>query len=710
MQTEISAPGSELLERVERTLAGAPSDEKFELALTVIREAFGADRAWLDYPCDPNALSFLVAIESFDERFPGLGSASTPIAMSGGMKELMTRVLASGEAIGGPGQEHPALPFESAQHYRVQSRLCIAVRSTDGMMWLFGLHQCRSQREWSQAEVALFSAVARLFEQRLSVNALLECFRREANRRTHAERALAHNEERFRDFAAVTADWFWETDAEHRYVYRAGRFPDGAPRPAEAIGRTCAELHANNPHMSAQDWQSHLNDLAHRRAIHGFRLRLARSDESLAAVCEINGRPRFDDMGRFIGYRGTGRDVSSEVNAEQRRRQLELELRQAQKMQSLGELTGGIAHDFNNVLAVVLGYAELAKESVAKNAQADISGYLREVLTAGERGHSLVKQMLTFTRQGAEGAEPVDCKRIVLESVDMLRATLVTSADIRFEHSAEHGALAVEISAVSLMQIVMNLCINARDSLNGHGEILIQQRIRHTEEFYCAACHTRVSGEYVCIMVTDTGAGMSSETRGRIFQPFFTTKNIGAGTGMGLSVVHGLVHEAKGHLRVDSTLGKGTSVEVLLPLSSAALEAPDEIAKARTPELANGGGARVLVVDDEAPMARFVAEVLEAENYRVTMTTDARAARAFLDSAPDLIDLLITDQTMPHFLGDELVRAALARRPELPIIVCSGLGHEVNGEWARTLGARSLLRKPFSARELLDDVEAAMAQ
>lgn len=398
------------------------------------------------------------------------------------------------------------------------------------------------------------------------------------------------------------------------------------------------------------------------------------------------------------------------------RLQLQRQLQQAQKMEAIGQLTGGIAHDFNNILASILGFTGLALERHVRDEDVELREYLGEVYHAGERARDLITQMLAFSRGGSNESQRVVLQPLVKEAVKMLRATLPST--IKLSTEFDKDVPAVVLDPVQLHQVVMNLCINARDATGGKGHIDI--RVRHIRDIgrgeqpaqtdasilgvhdTCNSCHADITaGEYVELSVHDTGTGMNKDQLSRIFQPFFTTKEVGKGSGMGLSMAHGIVHQHGGHILVDSVPGVGTTFRVLFPAADS-MPTQDQGIEGTTKRITEKlHSAHILIVDDEISVGRFMGDLFESRGYRVMVMSDAQAALDLFTDNPNAFDLVVTDQTMPELTGVELTQKLLDLRSELPVILCTGHSEQVDEARARELGVRGYLTKPMEANVLL---------
>ncbi len=364
------------------------------------------------------------------------------------------------------------------------------------------------------------------------------------------------------------------------------------------------------------------------------------------------------------------------------RRRLEADVRQSQKMEAVGTLAGGIAHDFNNILASVIGYAELAMlDAESEELQAD----LNQVLTAAARGRQMVQRILAFSRRSGEELHPVELEPIVSETLRLLLPTLPPGVTIDLHD--EERVPAVLGDAGQLHQVILNLCGNAIYAMRDTGGTLTVRLLRSE----------MLGQSYLRLEVRDTGIGMSPAVLERALDPFFTTKPPDEGTGMGLAMVHGIITGMGGIFRLESELHHGTTAIIDLP---ADIGRPTPSTPLGTVGTVPMGSERVMLVDDEAAVAAFLSNALARFGYQTSTFTSAEAALEQLRDTTELYDLLITDMTMPRMSGEELMRASLRLRPDLPIVVCTGYSASMTPERAYELGAAGYLTKPLSVNEL----------
>jgi PAS domain S-box-containing protein len=398
-----------------------------------------------------------------------------------------------------------------------------------------------------------------------------------------------------------------------------------------------------------------------------------------------------DEQGQPISMMASFLDVTERNRAREERERLGRQVAQASKMEALGRLTGGIAHDFNNILAGLLGYTSLARERFGGAGQGKLEEYLAAIAAAGERARELVTQLLVFSRPERDQAQSLDLAVALADSCHLLRPALPDTLSL--DAAAAPGLPPVLSTPLRAQQILVNLCTNARDAMAGQGRVTIRVRMVELAAVTCASCHHGFQGRYVELSVADQGPGIPAERQGQVFHPFYTTKGVGEGTGMGLAIVHSLIHQDGGHVLLDSQPGQGSVFRVLYPVTAA-------------PAMP---GRHILIVDDDASVARFLAELFGLHGYRCTVSGGAgEALRAFMVD-PSAFDLVLTDYALPGMSGVEMGRAMRGLRPDLPILLASGHGGDLSDQGCRALGFDGLLDKPFAIDVLLARVRAATA-
>jgi nitrogen-specific signal transduction histidine kinase len=403
--------------------------------------------------------------------------------------------------------------------------------------------------------------------------------------------------------------------------------------------------------------------------------------------------PDYEGASAIIGFVV---DVSAE-------RDLRRQLVEAQKMEAIGTLAGGIAHDFNNILSAIIGYAELAKMKVGEESR--LINDLNQILKAGNRAKDLIMQILTVSRHTEEERKAIAPATIVKEAMKLLRASVPTSIEFNLEIDKDAGMILAD--ATRIHQILMNLCTNAQHAMS-EGDGALTVRLGNVEVDSKTARHLGVDpGAYVKLTVSDTGCGMTPDVLERIFEPYFTTKEKGEGTGLGLSVVHGIVESYGGKIRVYSEQGKGTAFHVYFPKIDTASKEAD---RSEAPIVIPTGTERILFVDDEPPVVEMAKEMLDQLGYEVTALTDSVKALELVAEDPDRFVLVITDLTMPGMTGDRLTSELLNIRPKLPVIVCSGFIEKPIRKKVRRAGAKAFIEKPFTSEKLARTVREVLDQ
>lgn len=387
------------------------------------------------------------------------------------------------------------------------------------------------------------------------------------------------------------------------------------------------------------------------------------------------------------------KDITEQKKSEAERYKLEAQLRQAQKMEAIGILAGGIAHDFNNILSAIIGYGDLI-EMYAGRKDSNIRSYLAELLKACFRAKDLVQQILTFSRQTEQRKVPLEIGTIVKEALRLLRSSLPATIQIRRKIASDLGTVLADPTQIH--QIMMNLCTNAGHAMRQQGgilevglkNVLIGSGISHQG--------LRLApGPYLELTVSDTGHGFSESIIERIFDPYFTTKGKGEGTGLGLAVVHGIVKSHGGEITVKSESGKGTTFRVYLPVIDNGTEPVNDN---QTP--IPGGNERILFVDDEDVLVKIGNLVLTRLGYQVTTASRPEEALQLFQADPQKFDLVITDMTMPNITGDKLARKLIEIRSDISIILCTGFSELITKEMALKIGIRDFLMKPLTAKSL----------
>ena len=515
---------------------------------------------------------------------------------------------------------------------------------------------------------------------------------RDISRRKRAEDSLRHSEERFsKAFHISPAPTIISTINEGRYIdVNEGFLCMLGYSREEMIGRTASDL---NVWANSNDRKIVARKLADNGFLRGEMLHLRTKRGEIrnvlvsAELIEING----EKLILSIFY-----DITDQEK-------LEGQLRQAQKMESIGTLAGGIAHDFNNILSAIMGYTDMALGE--HKVEDRLRRYLEQVFKAGERARDLVKQILAFSRQSDEKPRPLRVSPIIKEALKLLRASLPSTIHIYQDIQCESDTVLADPTQIH--QILMNLCTNAAQAMHDRkGELKVTLAMEEINLHNTLVIHHGLSpGMFLKLTVRDTGIGMAPEIMNRIFDPFFTTKKPGKGTGMGLSVVYGIVKGCKGAITVESEPDKKTEFQVYLPLL---METKSEQEIDKTIFIF-GGEERILFVDDEENLVQLGKDVLTGLGYEVIGRTSSVEALEMFRIRPRYFDLVITDMTMPNMTGFDLAKEMLMIRPDIPIILCTGCSEMISEEKAKNIGIRQFIMKPLlknslamKIREVLD--------
>ena len=410
-------------------------------------------------------------------------------------------------------------------------------------------------------------------------------------------------------------------------------------------------------------------------------------------VLDRYSSPVRDKAGKHYGRIWSFRDITE-------RRKLEYQIRQSQKMESIGQLAGGIAHDFNNILTAISGNIFLAKLDAENHPT--IIEYLDEITRATTRAAELVNQILTFSRQNKQEREAIQLNDVVIEALKLLRASVPTNIRIQTELTETPAVLA---NAGAIHQLIMNLGTNAWHAMRDQqGELKVEMSLKKVDDDFAKTHPDLHPGNYVQLVVSDTGCGIDRATQERVFDPFFTTKPVGQGTGLGLAVVHGIMKSHDGGISVYSQPGKGTTFHLYFPV----IESEAVFHTLESTPIPRGHGEHILFVDDEAVLAALGKKVLERLGYTVTIKTNPHEALAAMRAQPDEFDLVITDLTMPGMDGAKLGSQLLQIRPQLPVILTTGYSRIMTVAKVAELGFQELVNKPSTARSLGEAVQRVL--
>ncbi len=540
----------------------------------------------------------------------------------------------------------------------------------------------------SQKLHTLVTASLRSFE-------LKSTLKKELEHRAVVESSLRHSRERFRDIALSTGDWIWETDQFGKYTYISDNVD-------QLVGYTASEL--INKHfsylMSPQTVETSLKIIDEKISSGSQYTNIETtkiSKDNKKIYLLTSGKPVHDRDGAIIGYRGVDKDITEIKLAEREKEKLLFNLKESQRLEALGTLAGGIAHDFNNILGSILGYAQLLQMDSVGNEKS--MRYTQQIINGCNRAKNLTHQILEFSRQrDTQGAAktPVLVSSMLKEKVKLLHASIPTSINIVTKIDKDAGY--VLATPTDIHQIIMNLATNSMQAMeNNQGNITIEiYNISINDSNAILAQELGVPyGDYVSISVEDDGKGMRPETIEKVFNPYFTTKTGGDGTGLGLSVVHGIVKRCHGGIKLDSVLGKGTKITICFPR-----QFPEKRKTAAEEGSIQTGEGRVLFVDDEQMLVDLGKMMLEKIGYEALGVKSSKSAIEIIQKNPNGFDIVITDLTMPEIQGVQLAEMIKAVRPNLPVVLVTGFSDITTTSKANASCIDAVLAKPLSINAL----------
>jgi PAS domain S-box-containing protein len=509
----------------------------------------------------------------------------------------------------------------------------------------------------------------------------------EVTKRRETERRLDETSTLIRTLVEVTTDAIFVKDLKGRYLLaNSAALQAMGKDESEVIGRTDADVFpAATAAVIAEVDKKVLK--SGKAQIHEERIESAYGDSYwLSNKCPLVGPD-----GKAVGMIGISRNITEAKLAQLERESLENRLHQAQKMEAIGTLAGGIAHDFNNILSVIVGYCEIMQDDPV--IQAAASKEIANVLQAAYRARDLVQQILAFSRRADEKPVSIQPASGVKEGLKLLRSTIPTT--IELAEDIDPNCAVITIDPTQLHQVLMNLCTNAYHVLRKTGGRITVSLFNRSVHKGQIVDLPEVEGDFVELDVKDDGPGIDPGIVGRIFEPYFTTKDVGEGTGMGLAIVHGIVNKCGGYISCESYLGQGAVFRVFFPATISS-----DVAQSADKQLLSMGTEHILFVDDEKILLDMGKEMMERMGYRVTSFSRSVEALAAFQKDPDSFDLMLSDQTMPELSGVNLAKQVLRIRPELPIILCTGYSAVVSEETAHDIGIKAYVHKPLLKRQL----------
>jgi PAS domain S-box-containing protein len=671
----------ESMDRINRAIQSADNiQDMMKDLLDIVLSIFDCDRSFLMYPCDPESSTWRVPVERSKTEYQGAGDSNQEIPMDPQVAETLRVLLAAdGPVCFGPDTPHE-LPRDASAKFGFKSFMSMAIHPRTGGPWQFGVHQCDHQRLWTEEEMRLFEAIGRRLADSLSSMQSLRDLR---------------ESERFLDSVVEhIPNMIFVKDAQ---TLRFVKFNQAGE---QLVGYSREELLGKTDHDFFPKEEADFFTAKDRRVLESkepvdIPEEIIHNRSNEERILHTKKLPILDDGGTPQYLLGISEDITD-------RKALEAQFRQVQKMEAIGQLAGGIAHDFNNILSAITGFTEISLSAIEPSSP--VGEYLDQVMEACQRAKELINQILMFSREADKELKPIQVSLPVKEALKLIRASLPATIEVRFRYDSQASALA---DPTQIHQIVMNLCTNAAHAMRDNGGRL---DVRLTDITIDRALIRKnypdaKPGNYIRLLVSDEGYGIAPHHLHRIFDPFFTTKQKGEGTGMGLSVVHGIIKSYGGSIYVHSRLEEGCTIEILIPaLERAKTSAPVSDTPIPT------GSESILFVDDETMIVQIVKKMLKALGYRVTARTSAIEALEAFKNNPDGFDLVVTDMMMPKMSGLDLAEKIMEIKPDLPIVLCSGFSIKINEDAVVRRSVRDFIYKPILRREIATVVRKVLDQ
>jgi PAS domain S-box-containing protein len=495
---------------------------------------------------------------------------------------------------------------------------------------------------------------------------------------------LKESEERFKQFAEAASDYFFEIDKDMKFSYLSNRFEEvvGVP-PDHVIGLPATAMSAL---YEVDDYDNHASDLETHKPYRNYQFELDVS-EGVHKHIEVSAVPHFDRDGNFLGYRGAGTDVTDLVETRKSFEEQQAMLLQIQKMEVVGQLTGGVAHDFNNLLAVILGNLELLQLSSLGQ---DQQSYLESAISASEKGATLVQRLLAFSRKQTLNPEVINPFQVVTSMQELMTRTLPKNINLQIDAPEENTFCFID--RLQFENAVLNLAINSRDAMPRGGELTFTFKPTTLKNHLFLA-----DGDYCSITIADTGEGMHAEVANAAFEPFFTTKETGKGSGLGLSMVYGLLKQSNGTASITSVKGEGTSVTLIIPASQAQAELAETIQSSTT--IAHGRGEHLLIVESNSDVRQLLSKQLQNIGYTITAVGDAETAQGLIRQE-NVYHLVLTDIVGGGTMnGTDLGKQIATEYPDLCVLYLVG-----QADTSLEIDNSQFVRKPFKSYELAEKI------
>ncbi len=517
----------------------------------------------------------------------------------------------------------------------------------------------------------------------------------EVKERQKTQKALEESNQRFGQLANNTSDLFWLIDTSDiedlKIIYLNPSFEFIWHQAIKDVyDSPVLLLDSIHPEDKENVLSSFVNFIKNKENFH-LEFRILRPDKSIRYLW-ARGNLIFDKEGSLIHVAGIAQDITERFKAQKEKEHLKNQLQHAHKMEAIGTLAGGIAHDFNNILGIIIGNAELAIDDVPAQNPARLS--LEEIITASKRAKDVVWQLLSFSRKSEREKEPVIISTILKEVMALIRSSIPRTIDI--ELILPETESQIKADATQIHQVILNLCTNAAHAMaDTGGKLEVKLEDLHINLDSLSGFSNFSVGKHLKISVKDTGPGIDPKIQERIFDPYFTTKPVGKGTGMGLAVVHGIVKSHSGDICLKSAIGVGATFEIIFPALT-----QEVMTKAKKEKEIPSGSERILLIDDEESLVDIGQRMLTRLGYSVITQTDPQKAIDLFKQDPDAFDLIITDMTMPSMTGDQLIQQVLSLKPDQPIILCTGYSEKLSEHDALEMGVSKYIEKPLNMHAL----------
>lgn len=653
-------------------------DNLLSRMLEAIQSIFQCDRVFVMYPCNPDAPSWSVPMEYTSADYQVAFQPEEQIPMTPDMAEAFRHILAGDKPVIFDETTDNTMPKSAIQH-SFRSCMISNIQTNTSDPWLLGIAQCSYAREWTDEDQQLYREISRRLSDALSTFLSL--------------REMKESQELFTLFMDYLPAVVFIKNEEGRFIY-VNKYMNDLHGEDTWLGKRSEDVVTEDIAL-----KEHKNDiLAMVSGYHTYNQTVPDQYDKEHVFQVHKFRINRRDKAPLLG--SIALDITVHTHVEKEKTRLEDQLRQAQKMEAIGQLAGGIAHDFNNLLQVINGHTDMAIEELPEDAEAREE--LEEVAKAGERAARLVGQLLAFSRRQIMKPENLDINDVIGALMKMLGR--VIGEHIRIDFIPGHNLNIIHADRGMIEQVLMNLCVNARDAMPEGGALILETTNTIIDAEYCDMHPWAKTGKFVMFSVTDNGIGMDENTVNHVFEPFFTTKGKEKGTGLGLATSYGIVKQHNGIINVYSEPGRGTTFKVYLPVSEELASASDT----QTFKEVTGGTETILLAEDDQMVGHLTKNILERAGYTVLFAQDGEIAIEMFEENHDSIDMLLFDIVMPNLGGREAYDRIQQKRPNIPVLYTSGYSDgaiHTNFVLNENL---TLVQKPFSRTDLLSSVRTVL--